>query len=157
MGKEVKRKISQLIMVWLLPFILIGGVIWPVIGYLVLGMIVFFSVLSFFRKRYWCWYLCPRGAFLELVMPYFSLKIPAPKVFSRPWFKWTVFVVLIGYLLYLIIRSGGNIFVIGSAFVSMCILTTTFAVILGTATKPRSWCMICPMGTLQETIGKIRS
>jgi len=142
-------------MVWILPMILIGGLVWPIMGYLVLGMIIFFSILSYFRQRYWCWYLCPRGAFLQIAMPYVSLNKATPKLFLKKWFRWTVFVLLIGYLVSLIIRSGGNIFVIGAAFVSMCILTTTLGVILGITIKPRTWCIICPMGTLQETIGKI--
>jgi polyferredoxin len=45
---------------------------------------------------------------------------------------------------------------IGSVFVGMCILTTTISIILGIFTKHRGWCAVCPMGTLQEKIYKIR-
>jgi polyferredoxin len=44
---------------------------------------------------------------------------------------------------------------IGSVFVLMCLLTTIISIILGIRTKHRGWCTICPMGTLQEKIGKI--
>ena len=44
---------------------------------------------------------------------------------------------------------------IGSVFVVMCILTTIISIILGILTKHRGWCAICPMGFLQEKIGKI--
>lgn len=144
-------------MIWLLPIILIGGLIWPVIGYLVLGMIIFFSALSFFKKRYWCWFLCPRGSFLEIVVPFFSRKNNLPGIFSKKWFRWSVFVLLIGYLISIIIRTGGNWITIGAAFISMCILTTVLGTIVGAIYKPRSWCVICPMGTLQETISRLHS
>jgi len=144
-------------MVWLLPVIVIGGLFYPQIGYLVLGMILFFSVLSFFRGRFWCWYLCPRGAFLELIIPYFSLNRPLPKMFHKQWFRWTAFVVLIGYLISMIVRAGGNPLLIGAAFISMCILTTIIGVIIGVSTKCRGWCVICPMGLMQETISKTRN
>lgn len=141
-------------MVWLLPIILIGGLFYPQIGYLVIGMILFFSILSYFKARSWCWYLCPRGSFLELFMPFISSNRPLPKVFHKQWFRWTVFVVLIGYLISMLIRSGGNLLLIGAAFVSMCILTTIIGILIGIPTKPRGWCVICPMGLLQETISK---
>jgi len=44
--------------------------------------------------------------------------------------------------------------VIGAIFVSICLITTIIAIILALIFKPRSWCAICPMGTLQEQIGK---
>jgi len=55
-----------------------------------------------------------------------------------------------------IIRTGGSIKAIGLVFVIMCAVSTVIATILGIATKHRAWCMICPMGLLQEKIGKIK-
>ena len=152
----MKAKVSQLMMVWLLPVIVIGGLIWPMLGLLVPFMIVFFMVLSYYRRRYWCWHLCPRGAFLGIVMPYFSSNRPVPSVFEKKWFRALIFFILIGYLISLLIRAGGNIYAIGGAFVMMCLLTTAIGILLGIWTKPRSWCVICPMGTLQEAIRSIR-
>jgi ferredoxin-type protein NapH len=72
----MKPKTSQLIMVWLLPLIVIGGLFYPIIGLLVTGMIIFFVILSFFKQRYWCWFLCPRGAFLQMALTFVSAKRP---------------------------------------------------------------------------------
>ena len=150
-------KKTQVIMIWLLPLIVIGGLFYPLLGYLVLAMMVILLALAFFKGRYWCWNFCPRGAFLDIVLSKVSLNKPLPKSFIKQWFRWLVFFLLLSFLIFRIIRTGGNLVAIGSVFVVMCILTTIIAIILGVVTKYRGWCMICPMGTLQEKIGKISS
>ncbi|NQT94845.1 MAG: 4Fe-4S binding protein [Candidatus Omnitrophica bacterium] len=147
-------KKSQYLTVWLLPLIIIGGIFYPLLGYLVAAMMAFFLTLSFFKVRYWCWNLCPRGAFLDILLPRVGLKIPIPTLFTRSWFRWLVFVVFISIFAYRIIITGGNPMLIGKVFVSMCLITTVISVILAIGTRHRGWCAICPMGTLQEGISK---
>ncbi len=142
-------------MVWLLPLVVIGGLFNPALGYLVVAMMGFFITLSFFKGRYWCWHLCPRGAFLDIILSKFSRNRRVPGLFSKQWFRWVIFALFVSFLIYRIIRSGGSFLAIGSVFVLMCITTTVISIILGVATKHRGWCAICPMGTLQEKIGKI--
>lgn len=148
-------KKSQLIMVWFLPLIVIGGLFLPFLGYLVLGMMAFFLPLAFFKGRFWCWNLCPRGAFLDIVMPRSSLNGNVPRIFSRQWFRWLIFILFLGFLISRIIATGGNLLAIGIVFVSVCIITTIISIILSVFTRPRSWCAICPMGTLQQKLGQI--
>jgi len=148
-------KKTQLIMVWFLPLIVIGGLFYPFLGYLVVGMMAILLVLAFFRGRYWCWNFCPRGAFLDIVLSKVSLNKPLPKSFTKQWFRWLIFVLFMSFLILRVVRTGGNLIAIGSVFVVMCILTTIISIVLGIVTKHRGWCMICPMGTLQEKIGKI--
>ncbi len=149
-------KKSQMIMIWFLPVIVIGGLFYPILGYLVVAMMAYFLTLSFFKGRYWCWNLCPRGAFLDIVMSKMTLKRPVPRLFTKMWFRWLIVVVFISFLTYRISRTGGNLVAVGAVFVLMCLLTTVISIILGSATKPRSWCSICPMGTLQERIHRFR-
>ncbi len=151
------RNTLQLITIWFLPLIVIGGFFYPVLGYLVIAMMVFFLTLSFFKGRYWCWNLCPRGAFLDIGLSKLSRKKPIPKIFTRDWFRWLIFVLFMSFLIYRIIRTGGSFLAIGSVFVIMCLLTTIISIVIGIPTKHRGWCMICPMGTLQEKIGRIHS
>ena len=148
-------KKAQLIMVWFLPLIVIGGLFNPRLGYLVVAMMGFFLTLSYFKGRYWCWNLCPRGAFLDIVISKLSSNKPLPKIFIRQWFRWAILVLFMGFVIFRIIRTGGNLLMIGSVFVGMCILTTLVSIILGVFTRPRGWCAICPMGFIQEKIGKI--
>lgn len=148
---------TQLVMIWILPLILIGGLFYPLLGYMVLVMMIFFLTLSFFKGRFWCWNLCPRGAFLDLVLSKFSLDRLLPKVFTRSWFRWLVVVLFISFLIFRLIKANSDIYVIGSVFVGMCILTTILSIILGIITKHRGWCIICPMGTLQDATSRIGS
>jgi len=143
-------------MIWFLPIIVIGGLFYPVLGYLMVAMMGFFLTLSFFKSRYWCWNLCPRGSFLDIVMSKLSRNKPFPGIFANHWFRLAIFILLMGVLLARLIRSGGNLIVIGSIFVGICLLTTVIAIILAVFTRHRAWCAICPMGFLQEKIGKIK-
>lgn len=143
-------------MVWLLPLIVIGGLFYPLLGYLVVAMMAFFLTLSFFKGRYWCWNLCPRGAFLDIAVAKASRNRPLPKSFSRQWFRWLVFGLFMLFLFARILIAGASLFAIGAVFVGMCLLTTVISVILGIITKHRSWCAICPMGTLQEQISGMK-
>ena len=148
-------KKTQLIMVWLLPLVLIGGLFSPIFGYLVLAMMLFFLPLAVFKARFWCWNLCPRGAFLDLVLAKVSRNHPLPKILSRSWFRWLFFFLFLGFFISRILAAGGSWRAIGLVFVVMCFITTIAAVILGIAFKHRCWCMICPMGFLQEKLGRL--
>jgi len=148
-------KKTQLIMIWLLPLIVIGGLFYPILGYLVVALIAALLTLSFFKGRYWCWNWCPRGAFLDLVMSKASPERPVPKLFTQQWFRLLVLVLLMVFLTWRIIQTGGNPLAIGMVFVIMCGSTTIISIILGLITKHRGWCMICPMGTLQEKIREL--
>ena len=141
-------------MMFFLPVVVIGGLFNPYIGYLVVAMMAFFLVLSFFKARYWCWNLCPRGAFLDIMLSKFSRNKSVPKVITRQWFRLTVLILLMGFVAFRIVRTGGNPVLIGAVFVTMCLVTTVISIILGLTTKHRAWCMMCPMGFLQEKIGK---
>jgi polyferredoxin len=151
----MKSKKSQLIMIWLLPLIVIGGLYVPSLGYLVVGMMAFFLTLSFFKGRYWCWNLCPRGAFLDIALSKVSRNKPFPKPLTRQWVRWLVFAVLMVFVIIRLMRTGGNLIAIGSVFVGMCLLTTIISIVIGILTKHRAWCMVCPMGTLQDKIVKL--
>jgi len=146
---------SQKTMIWLLPLIVIGGLFNPIIGYLVLAMMLFLLILSFFKGRYWCWNLCPRGAFLDLVLSKVSIRRPVPKLFTKQWFRWLIFTLFMSFLMFRIVRTGGNYIALGLVFVVMCLITTVISIVIGVITKHRGWCMICPMGTLQAKIHKI--
>jgi polyferredoxin len=142
-------------MVWFLPLITIGGLFYPVLGYIVVAMIAFFLTLSYFKVRYWCWNLCPRGAFLDGVMKHASLNKSLPRIFTKAWFKWSVFAAFMAFLVLRIKGTGGSLIAVGAVFVSMCLMTTVISIVLAIFTKHRGWCAICPMGTLQQAIGSL--
>jgi polyferredoxin len=151
----VAVKDAQKLTVWLLPLIVIGGLFFPILGYLTLGMMIFLIILSLSRGRYWCWNLCPRGAFLDIVVSKIGFKKSYPKIFSSHKFRWGLFILFISFLVLRLGRSGGGFIAVGAVFVGMCVITTLIAIIIGISTRHKGWCMICPMGTLQGRLGKI--
>jgi polyferredoxin len=148
-------KKSQWVMVWLLPVIVIGGIFYPLLGFLVLAMMATLLITSVFAGRYWCWNLCPRGAFLDIVMSRLSLNRLFPGILVKDWFRFLILVLLMGFLSWRLLSSGWNPVAVGAVFVIMCLATTVIAIFLGIFTRHRAWCVICPMGFLQEKIGKV--
>jgi len=151
--RDMKHKKSQLIMIWLLPIIVIGGLFNPYLGYLVVAMMAVLLTLSFFKRRYWCWNICPRGAFLDIAMSRCSRNRPVPKIITRQWFRLLLLILLMGLVAFRLLRTGGDLALIGAVFVTMCLVTTIISIVFGLVTKHRAWCMMCPMGFLQEKIG----
>jgi polyferredoxin len=145
-----KYKTSQLIMLWLLPIIVIGGFFYPYLGYVVMAMMVFLLVMSYFKNRYWCWNFCPRGAFLDLVVSPLSRNEKIPRLFFNKKFRLLVLIVVMAGLILRLVSAGGSIKAIGLIFVSMCLVTTIAALVLGLFFSKRAWCSFCPMGYLQE-------
>lgn len=143
-------------MLWFLPLIVIGGLFLPFLGYIVFFMMLFFLSLSYFKGRFWCSHLCPRGAFLDLILSRFSLRRKIPKIFLKNWFKWLFFTAFMGFFIFQLTVCPKTPLAIGFVFVRMCIITTIIAVILGIPLRERTWCAICPMGTLQTKISSFK-
>jgi ferredoxin-type protein NapH len=143
-------------MIWFLPLIIIGGLFIPLLGYLVLLMMVFFLILSYFRGRYWCAHLCPRGSFLDLALSKLSLKRKMPRFLSNRTFRWTVVVLFMAFFVFQLVGAPKTVAGIGFVFVRMCLLTTLLSVVLGVPIHHRTWCTFCPMGTLQGRLGTLR-
>jgi len=151
-----RKKLSQYLMIWLLPLIIIGGLFWPLLGYIVFFMMVFFLVLSYFKGRFWCANLCPRGAFCDIVLHRVSAKRPIPAFITSRGFRWTVFAVFMAFFITQFILSEKDIPAIGLVFVRMCLVTTLITIIIGMPGHQRMWCAFCPMGTLQSAIHKLK-
>jgi polyferredoxin len=88
-------------------------------------------------------------------MPRLTLDHPYPRIITRKWFRWVVFGSFISVFIYHMLVTEGNLLEVGGVFVSMCVITSLIALPLGIATRPRAWCVFCPMGTLQDVLGKL--
>jgi len=51
------------------------------------------------------------------------------------------------------LQNPGSIGHWGSVFWLMCLVTTAIALVLAVIYRPRAWCAICPVGTLQGILG----
>ena len=151
--KEMKhRKYWQIALAPLVPLVVIGGYFWPYLGYIVALMLAFMVMVSLFRGRYYCGWFCGMGAFFERVLPPVSRKRKMLPVFKAPWFRWLIFILMMGLLISRLILANGDPSKIGAAFVMMWTISTGMAIGLGLLWKPRSWCSLCPMAIFQGLI-----
>jgi ferredoxin-type protein NapH len=149
-----KRRIRSFT-VWLLPVVVLGGILFPILGYLVFFMMIFFLVLSYFKGRYWCGNICPRGAFLDMALSRVSLKAGLPDLLRKNWVKPALFLFFMSFFILQFVLAEKNVYSLGFVFVRMCLLTTLIAVVLGVSYHHRAWCIFCPMGFLQGKIGTL--
>lgn len=73
-----KRNRKQYLTFWLLPLVVIGGWFYPLLGYLLPICMAAAIGIAFFKGRYWCDWLCPRGAAWDLLLSKLSLKKEIP-------------------------------------------------------------------------------
>ena len=149
-----KRKFRQLWLWWILPFILIAGWRYPILGYFIPFCMVAGLGIAIFRGRYWCDWLCPRGSSWDLLLSRVSLKKKIPALFRNTKFRIFVMAILMTVLFTQLPRFWPSVNGMGRVFVVMLTITTTIGVILGILTHHRNWCTYCPVGTLGNWLGK---
>lgn len=153
-----KAKKSQKLTVWLFPIITFGGLFYPPMGYVFASIILFGMFLSMFKLRFWCWNLCPRGAFFQIVLSKVSRNRPVPKFCRSAWFMILTFAVGLSgaYITYqFICRSDGLFMKIGAALASYCFSMSVITSVFVVLTKPRGWCAISPSGDIALLMNKL--
>ena len=131
----------------------LGGIFYPKLGYFLLLVFASLMIIPPFRGRWFCGNLCPRGSFVDFWLGPISRKVRIPSILRSMWIRVPIFIGLMGFMLFRIIGTNGIVDRVGMVFVTICILTTSVAIIFGVAIAPRAWCSFCPMGTLQRTLG----
>jgi ferredoxin-type protein NapH len=152
----LRRRIQAAIWV-IVAIVIIGGIWWPLLGFMVPVVMLTGIIGGFFRGRYVCGWLCPRGAFLDRILRPVSRTREIPAWLRRPAFRWTMFALLMGFMAFQISLDPGNVYHWGKVFVRICMITTGLGVVLAVAVHPRTWCSFCPMGTMQSAVGGSRA
>jgi polyferredoxin len=154
-GIRTWRKIA----IGVLVAVVIGGLFYPPLGLVAAAMMVTLLVLSLFRGRYWCGNLCPRGAFLDIIVRKISPERNFPKWARSLWLRVTVLVLLMSGFTWSLANlpitnaeevAGGVYGLVGAVFVRLCLITTLGAIFLAVVSQHRAWCAVCPMGTMQN-------
>jgi len=131
----------------------IGGIFYPKLGYFLLLVFASLMIIAPFRGRWFCGNLCPRGSFVDFWLAPLSRKLRIPPLFRSMWLRVPIFFALMGFMIFRVIQTEGIVDKIGMVFVTLCILTTSIAILFGVIIAPRTWCSFCPMGTLQRAMG----
>ena len=138
----------------LLPVVVVGGYYYPLLGFIVLGLITIFMVITSKRGRFYCGWLCPMGAFHERFLSLVSFKRGIWPIFKSSWFRWLLFIVMMSFMFYRLYMAWGDAKEVGAVFRMMWIISTGLAIGLGLYFIPRTWCAVCPMGSFQGVSSK---
>ncbi|WP_010245021.1 4Fe-4S binding protein [Acetivibrio cellulolyticus] len=142
---------------WLMLVIYcVVGMFYPLIGTAALICMLAPSIVAVFKGRMWCGNFCPRGSFNDRILSKFSLRNKVPGLLKATWFRLTFLILLMGAFAIQIVFAWGNIYEVSFVFVRMIIITTVITIILGVSYNQRTWCMICPMGTMAHYIAKLK-
>ncbi len=141
---------------WLLSMIvaavLLLGWRFPALGFAVPVAMAAGMGGGFFRGRWVCGNLCPRGSLLDTWLGALPRR-PLPGWMARPAVRWGVLAVLVGAMVLQLAGDPGNWRHWGVVFWRMCLVTTAAAVLLAVSLSARSWCRLCPVGTVAAEIG----
>jgi len=149
-----KRMMTQFFMGIVFIAILIGGWRYPLLGFFIPLCMLSGLGIGLYRGRKWCDWYCPRGSFYDAWMKPLSIRKKIPLLFKDMRFR-------AGALVLLMLMMAVNVAVrwphadrIGRFFILMLISTTLLGVILAVLFHQRSWCTVCPIGTVIHLIGK---
>lgn len=140
--------------IWLmLPIAIIGGWVYPPIGFGVLACMIASVAVSFKKGRAWCDY-CPRGTFFDTVMARWSAGRSVPRFLRSTPFRVLMLAFLMGMMTVQTIGAWGDVHAMGRVFWMLLTVTTVVGIVLAVPIHPRTWCAFCPMGSMANWIGR---
>lgn len=142
---------------WLLASVLLIvlalGWKYPLLGFVVPIAMLSGMIGGALRGRYVCGNLCPRGSFFDTFFAKFGPNRPIPEKLLGMKLRLIIMVGLIGFMTYQLAQNLSSLEHWGTVFWQVCLITTAVAMVLGTIYRPRTWCAICPVGTIGNVAG----
>lgn len=127
---------------------LVVAYFWPIVGLAALICMLAPVIWAVFQGRVWCGNYCPRGNFYNLFKTH---TIPPKWLISRIT-RIAVLAVIMTVFVVRLVLSWPDAAAIGRIFWQMVLITTIVGAYLATRYSARTWCMICPMGTLAAAV-----
>ena len=147
---------------WIITFLVgVGGQFIPKLGLLVPFLMVGMMIMSMFTGKYWCGNFCPHGSYFDNLVQKISSEKKIPAVFRS---RWLIASVLLFFLFnmgrrFLAIYGGMGtnqaLDRIGFVFANTYLMVILAGTLLGILFSSRTWCRICPMGTMQAGLYKM--
>lgn len=156
------RRLTEVLSLLFVLAIAVGGFFLRELGLalaFLMGTAIYLSLGSA-RPRAFCSGLCPRGRALGFALGPVSARLSLPafmrsRAFRRFLCGSSMFFVVMSLFS---LPSGWALPAwLGNVFWILCVTTLGLGLLLGLVGKPRAWCAICPLGTLQDTIREARS
>ncbi len=149
-----KRKKKQLFAALIVLTILTGGWFWPLLGYLLPLCMILGIGTAIFKGRFWCNWLCPRGSFYDTMVKPLSPGKQIPALFKQNRFRIAILAILMLVLASNLISRWPDPYKIGAFFIRILTVTTVLGGILALFFHQRTWCYICPVGSLASWVGR---
>lgn len=150
------RRTRQLVMGTGFLGLLAAGWVYPLIGYFIPVCMLLGIGMAIFRGRTWCNWLCPRGSFADALLKQLSPGRKIPEAFRRLPLRIGMITFLMAMLGIQIIRLWPDAYAIGGFFVLLLSITTAVGLLLALVLHQRTWCYICPIGTMSSWVGASR-
>ena len=153
---QQKRKTKQLLTALLFVVILTFGWQYPLLGYFIPLCMLLGVGFGLARGRAWCDWSCPRGGFYDVLVSAVSPKREIPALARNLFFRIGVLAVLMTVMTYNLAKRWPDPYRMGMFLVGMVTVTTVIGIILALIFHQRTWCMVCPIGTMTNLIGRNR-
>lgn len=147
---------------WLVTVIIaIGGLWYPKLGLVVLGIMAALITTAFFNGRFWCGNVCPHGSLFDRVIMPISRNTKIPSLFKTKVFVVLFFLFFVWNLSRKIVKVfslwGTYQFLdkLGLVFVMTYLVVMLVGGFLAIVATPRTWCQFCPMGSLEKLSHKL--
>jgi len=150
---DVWRRLSPALVL----ILVVGGLFQPLLGLGVLALMAVALVLNARKRRSFCAGICPNGNLLALGLRPFSRGKPFPRQMASPEMRRMFCGFMMICLFAFLARGGQGAAGLGQVFSWIYLIAVGGGLALGLYYKPRAWCTICPMGTLQDSISMITS
>ena len=148
-----KRIILQSFITIIFLIIIVGGWFYPVFGYFIPACMLLGITVALFNGRLWCNWMCPRGSFYDRVANQISHQRKIPSLFRSNQFRAIIIFLLISVMIFQLWRTWPDPVAMGGAFMLLLTITTIIGIILSGIYHQRTWCYICPIGTISNWIG----
>jgi len=151
---EKKRKVRQFIVGIVFLIVLAGGWKYPLLGYFIPLCMLLGMGIGFLKGRKWCDWYCPRGGFFDVFIKPISPKKEIPGFLKGLPIRIGILSFLMLMMILQIIKRWPDPYKIGMFFVILLTVTTTIGIILALIFHQRTWCYLCPIGSMANWVGR---
>lgn len=138
---------------WIMVTFLILGILdfrFGILGFLCMGAPIYHALRG--RGKVHCRAYCPRGSILAKWLPYVSLNQNMPQFMTQKWFKYVLLVLMVAVFSISLSHANWEYQRIAFRVFRFMVMSLGVGIVTGILFKPRSWCVICPMGTATTLI-----
>jgi len=123
-----------------------------ILGFICMGAPILHALKG--QGKVHCQKYCPRGSLLGKFLENISLKNNHPKFITTKQFKTSLLLLMMTVFTLSMLHTGGNFSKIAFAMFRFMSVSMLLGLIMGIIYRPRTWCIICPMGHAAGLIKK---